>query len=85
MKIPWEQFRWYASYHDERTHPHVHMVCYNADGRFSFLDQDGIAKIKSGLAKNIFRQELIEIYRQQTQHRDELVQQSGEVMKELIR
>ena len=85
MKIPWEQFRWYASYHDEGTHPHVHMVCYSADGRSGFLDQDGIAKIKSGLAKNIFRQELMEVYRQQTQRRDELVQQSGEVMKELIR
>ena len=85
MRIPWEQFRWYASYHDEGTHPHVHMVCYSADGRSGFLDQEGIARIKSGLAKNIFRQDLTEIYRQQTQRRDELVQQSGEVMKELIR
>ena len=85
MKIPWNQFRWYASYHDEGTHPHVHMVCYSADGRSGFLDQGGIAKIKSGLAKNIFRQELIEVYRQQTQRRDDLVRQSGEVMKDLIR
>ena len=85
MKIPWEQFRWYASYHDEGTHPHVHMICYSADGRSGFLDQGGIAKIKSGLAKNIFRQELIEVYRQQTQRRDELVQQSSEVLKELTR
>ncbi len=85
MKIPWEQFRWYASYHDEGAHPHVHMVCYSADGRSGFLDKEGIARIKSGLAKNIFRQELTEIYRQQTQRRDELVRQSGEVMKELIR
>ncbi|MEY8259712.1 MobP3 family relaxase [Oscillospiraceae bacterium 50-60] len=85
MRIPWEQFRWYASYHDEGSHPHVHMVCYSADGRSGFLDKEGIARIKSGLAKNIFRQELTEIYRQQTQRRDELVRQSGEVMKELIR
>ena len=85
MKVPWEQFRWYASYHDEGTHPHVHMVCYSTDGRSGFLDKEGIARIKSGLAKNIFRQELTEIYRQQTQRRDELVQQSGEVMKDLIR
>ena len=84
MKIPWEQFCWYASYHDEGTHPHVHMVCYSADGRSGFLDKEGIARIKSGLAKNIFRQDLTEIYRQQTQRRDELVQQSGKAMKELI-
>jgi len=85
IKIPWEQFRWYAAFHDEGTHPHVHMVCYSADGRSGFLDKDGIARIKSGLAKNIFRQELTEIYQQQTQRRDELVLKSGEVMKELIR
>ena len=85
MKIPWDQFRWYASFHDEGTHPHVHMVCYSADGHSGFLNKDGIANIKSGLAKNIFRQELTEIYQQQTQRRDELVRQSSEVMKELIR
>ncbi len=85
MKIPWDQFRWYAAFHDEGTHPHVHMVCYSADGRSGFLDKDGIAQIKSGLAKNIFRQELTELYQQQTQRRDELVRKSGEVMRELIR
>ena len=85
MKIPWSQFRWYAAFHDEDHHPHVHMVCYSADGRSGFLDKDGIAQIKSGLTKNIFRQELTELYQQQTQRRDELVQKSGEVMEELIR
>ncbi len=85
MKIPWNQFRWYAAFHDEGTHPHVHMVCYSADGHSGFLDKAGIAKIKSGLAQNIFRQELTEIYRQQTRRRDALVQQSGEVMRELTR
>ena len=84
MGIPWNQFRWYAAFHNEGHHPHVHMVCYSADGHSGFLDKGGIARIKSGLAKNIFRQDLTEIYQEQTQRRDELVQKSGEVMKELI-
>ena len=67
MKIPWDQFRWYAAFHNEGSHPHVHMVCYSADGHSGFLDQGGIGKIKSGLARSIFRQELTEIYQQQTQ------------------
>ena len=29
MKIPWEDFRWYAAFHDEAHHPHIHMVCYD--------------------------------------------------------
>ncbi len=85
MKIPWNQFRWYAAFHNEGSHPHVHMICYSADGRSGFLDHDGIARIKSGLVKGIFRQELTELYQQETQRRDELVQKSGAVMEELIR
>ena len=85
MKIPWEQFRWYAAFHDEAHHPHLHMVCYSADGRSGFLTRDGIAQIKSGLAKEIFRQELHELYERQTQRRDALTQEAGAVMAELIR
>ena len=84
MKIPQNQFRWYAAFHDEGHHPHVHMVCYSADGQSGFLTKEGIAQIKSGLAQEIFRQDLTEVYQRQTQRRDELVRESGEVMKELI-
>lgn len=85
MKIPWEQFRWYAAFHDEAHHPHLHMVCYSADGKSGFLTKDGIARIKSGLAKEIFQQELHELYQRQTQRRDTLTQEAGAVMAELIR
>lgn len=84
MKIPWEQFRWYAAFHDEAHHPHVHMVCYSADGKSGYLTKDGIAQIKSGLAKQIFRQELHELYEQQTQRRDGLTQEAGAVLAELV-
>ena len=40
MKIPWDQFRWYAAFHDESHHPHVHMVCYSADGKSGYLTKD---------------------------------------------
>ena len=84
MKIPWEQFRWYAAFHDEAHHPHVHMVCYSADGRSGYLTKEGIAQIKSSLAGEIFRQDLTELYRQQTQRRDSLNQDAQAVMRELI-
>lgn len=84
MKIPWEQFRWYAAFHNESHHPHIHMVCYSADPSKSFLTKTGIAQIKSGLAKHIFRQELTALYAQQTRSRDALVQNTCEVMAQLI-
>lgn len=85
LKIPWEDFRWYASFHNESHHPHIHMVCYSADPTKGFLTKQGIADIKSGLAKEIFRNELTELYRQQTQRRDTLNQDAETVMQELLR
>lgn len=85
MKIPWDQFRWYAAYHDEGHHPHVHMVCYSADPSKGYLTKDGIAKIKSDLAGQIFRQELTELYTRQTQRRTELTAEAQAVMERLIR
>ena len=84
MKIPLDQLRWYAAIHDEGNHPHVHMVCYSADGKSGFLSRQGIADIKSMLAKEIFQQDLISIYQRQTQRRDELTEDAGELMRQLV-
>ena len=31
MKIPPNDFRWYAAFHDEGEHPHIHMIAWSAD------------------------------------------------------
>lgn len=84
MKIPWEDFRWYAAFHDEAHHPHVHMVCFSADPSKGFLTKQGIAQIKSGLAKEIFRQDLTELYQKQTQRRNELNTDAQTALREVI-
>lgn len=84
MKIPLEQFRWYAAFHDESHHPHVHMVCYSADGKSGYLTEHGIERIKSGLAREIFRNDLTEIYARQTQRWDSLNQDTQKVLRQLI-
>lgn len=83
MDIPLNQFRWYAAFHDESHHPHIHMVCYSADGKSGFLTKKGIAEVKFMLAKEIFEQDRIAIYQRQTQRRDELTKDAGEVMAQL--
>lgn len=84
MKIPWEQFRWYASFHNEGHHPHIHMICYSADPHKGFLTKKGIEQIKAGLASNLFRQELNEVYAEQTVRRDALIQNAHSVMRGLV-
>ena len=31
MKIPPSSFRWCAAFHDEKHHPHIHMMAWSAD------------------------------------------------------
>lgn len=78
------RFKGFVGFHGGGHHPHVHMVCYSADGRSGFLTRNGLNQIRSILAREIFRQELTEIYQKQTQRRDELVQDAAETMRGLI-
>lgn len=84
MKIAPENFRWYAAFHNESHHPHVHMIAYSTNPNEAYLTKNGIREIKSTLAKQIFRQDLISIYEKQTEYRDELKVNSREVIEEII-
>jgi len=85
MKIHPDHLKWYAAFHNESHHPHIHMVCYSTDPREGYLTKQGIKKMKSSLANEIFRQELIPLYGEKTQRRDDLKEQAAESMREMIR
>lgn len=84
MKIAPENFRWYAAFHNESHHPHIHMMAYSTNPGEAYLTKNGIREIKSTLAKEIFRHDLISIYEKQTEHRDALRANSREVIAEII-
>lgn len=84
MKIAPENFRWYAAFHNESHHPHIHMIAYSTDPNEAYLTKNGIRAIKSTLAKQIFRQDLISIYDKQTEYRDEVKLNSREAIADII-
>ncbi len=84
MKIPIGNFRWYAAFHNESHHPHIHMICYSVNPTDGYLTKKGIEKIKSGLVKNIFKNEMQIIYEEQSHRRDQLKAESRETMLKLI-
>ena len=84
MKIAPENFRWYAAFHNEGHHPHVHMMVYSVDPNEAYLSIKGIETIKSNLAQEIFRQDLLQIYQKQIDLRDELRQESRNRIKEIV-
>ena len=85
MKIPPEDFRWYAAFHDEGNHPHVHMMAWSVKPNQAYLSKDGIRQIKSTLTNQIFRQELLHVYEQKSKSRDELVREARQSMLELAK
>jgi TPR repeat protein len=83
MKIPLEDLRWYAAYHDESYHPHVHMVIYSV-GKEPYLSKQGIENLKSAFAKQIFKQDLLQIYAEETKQRNELTAESQNRIAEIV-
>lgn len=84
MKIAPKNFRWYAAFHNEGHHPHIHMIAYSTKPNEAYLTEKGIENIKSNLAKVIFRQDLISIYQKQTEHRDKLRADARDIVENLV-
>ena len=84
MKIAPENFRWYAAFHNSGHHPHVHMMAYSIKPTEPYLTEKGIDTIKSNLAQEIFRQDLLQIYQKQTDLRDDLRQASRDRITEIV-
>ena len=83
QKIDLKNLRWYAAFHDKKTNPHVHIIVYSQNEREGFLTNHGIEKIRSGFANDIYSDELLHLYEQQTDLRDLLKKESEQLMKQL--
>ena len=62
MRIQTDDFRWYAAYHDEGHHPHVHMMVWSAEPKKGYLTRDGIAVMRSKMTNAIFHEGMKELY-----------------------
>ena len=83
--IPQGNLRWYAAFHNEKHHPHVHLMVWSEDEKEGYLSERGIEKLRSSFAKSIFAQDWCNIYDRYTEARNTLRQESRERMREIIR
>jgi len=81
MKILPQDFRWYAAFHNEGEHPHVHMMAWSVKEHDGFLTPKGIADIRSKLTNSVFKHELLHLYQQKSISQGALVQQAREAIK----
>lgn len=71
------RLRWYAAFHNEGYHPHAHLVVYS-QGSDGYLSRQGIGKLKSVFAHEIYGSELGELYRVKTDQRKSVKEQARE-------
>lgn len=83
QKIDMANLKWYAAFHDKKTNPHVHIIVYSTNECEGFLTNQGIEKIRSGFANDIYSDELHNLYAQQTDLRNLLKKESEQLMKQL--
>ena len=62
MQIPPSQLCWYAAFHDEGEHPHIHMMLWSDDPKYGFLRKDKLLHLQSILMNMIYVDELKEVY-----------------------
>ena len=87
MKIPPSSFRWCAAFHDEKHHPHIHMMAWSADPKQGYLTEKGIEQMRSQLSNDIFQDELLSIYQEKDlsyqQVRDAAMEAMGRLIQEM--
>ena len=83
-KIKPDHLRWYAAMHVKEKHIHVHMVIFSTDPKEGYLTKQGIKQIKSALVRQVYKDDLLNVYQKQTIHRDQLQENALDVMDSLI-
>lgn len=84
FKIPMENLKWFAAFHNESHHPHVHMIVYSTEEQEGFLSKYGVRNLRKSFANDIFAQDLLCLYEKQTEYRDALRTESRVRVGELI-
>ena len=84
LRIPMNHLKWFAAFHNESHHPHIHLIAYSTEEKEGYLTKQGVQKLRSSFAKDIFAQDLLCIYEKQTEHRNQLRSTSKNVLAEIV-
>ena len=83
-KIDSRNLKWYAAFHNESHHPHVHLVVYSTNPSEGYLTKKGIETMRSCYAHDIFRQEYMSIYEKKSEQREQLKEQANKSLLFLL-
>lgn len=83
MGIPLRELRWYAAFHNEGSHPHIHLISYSV-GKEPYMTEQALQTFKSDFAREIFKNDLYHTYQDMTAHRNELRRTGRDKIAEIV-
>ena len=84
MQIPPSQLHWYAAFHDEGEHPHIHMMLWSDDPKYGFLRKDKLLHLQSVLTNMIYADELKAVYVQKDIAYKDVTGAARETMRRIV-
>ena len=84
MQIPPSQLHWYAAFHDEGDHPHIHMMLWSDDPKYGFLRKDKLLHLQSILTNIIYADELKAVYVQKDIAYKDVTGAARETMRRIV-
>ena len=84
MQIPPEHLHWYAAFHDEGEHPHIHMMLWSDDPKYGFLRKDKLLHLQSILTNMIYADELKAVYVQKDIAYKDVTGAARETMRRIV-
>ena len=83
-KIPKKDLKWYAAFHDESHHPHIHMLLYSVnDESPGYINNKSINHLRHMFGTEIFADDLLKVYDRQTLARNRLTEEARKQFKAL--
>ena len=83
-KILPSHLKWYAAFHEKERSVHVHLIIFSTEPNEGYLTKPAILELRSALTRQIFKDDLKNIYVQQTAYRDRLQEDALDVIESLI-
>ena len=83
LDIPDNELKWYAAFHNESHHPHVHIMLYSTGEKQGYLTEKGINALRSSLAHEIFQNDFMHSYRKKDEAEKTLRQNATTLLADM--
>lgn len=82
--IPLDSLKWFGAFHNESHHPHIHLMLYSqSQNTPGHIDKKGIDHLRHMFGTSIFKDELRQVYDDQTAVRNKLNADAADEIEEL--